>query len=134
VVHAWVLARANRDKAWQFFMRALESDIADIQGGTTQEGIHLGAMAGTVDLLQRCYSGLEVRQNVLRFDPQLPEDVSELHFNIQYRGNWIEVCLTRNQLRLMADPSSASPVRVMVNGDARTLAPGSRLEFPNGSG
>jgi alpha,alpha-trehalase len=129
VVHAWVLARANRDRAWQFFMRALESDIADIQGGTTQEGIHLGAMAGTVDLLQRCYSGLEVRQNILRFDPQLPEDVSELHFNIQYRGNWIDVCLTRDQLRLMADPSSASPVRVTVNGDARTLSPGSRLEF-----
>jgi hypothetical protein len=29
------------------------------QGGTTAEGIHLGAIAGTVDLLQRCYSGLE---------------------------------------------------------------------------
>jgi alpha,alpha-trehalase len=133
VVHAWVLARANRDKAWQFFMRALESDIADIQGGTTQEGIHLGAMAGTVDLLQRCYSGLEVRENILRFDPQLPEDVSELHFNIQYRGNWIDVCLTRTGLRLMADPSAAAPVRVQVNGDARVLTPGGRLEFPNGS-
>ena len=53
VVHSWVLARSNRAKAWHYFLEALESDIADVQGGTTGEGIHLGAMAGTVDLLQR---------------------------------------------------------------------------------
>jgi alpha,alpha-trehalase len=29
---------------------ALDSDLADMQRGTTPEGIHLGAMAGTVDL------------------------------------------------------------------------------------
>jgi trehalose/maltose hydrolase-like predicted phosphorylase len=64
VVHAWVLARLDRGRTWEFFRRALESDIADIQGGSTPEGIHLGAMAGTVDLLRRCYSGLEVRGGV----------------------------------------------------------------------
>ena len=52
VVHSWVLARADRRKAWDYFLEALESDIADVQGGTTGEGIHLGAMAGTVDLLR----------------------------------------------------------------------------------
>ena len=31
--------------------------MADTQGGTTKEGIHLGAMAGTIDILQRCYTG-----------------------------------------------------------------------------
>ena len=46
---------------------ALDSDIADIQGGTTREGIHVGAMAGTIDLIQRCYLGLELRANVLYF-------------------------------------------------------------------
>ena len=34
VVHAWVLARADR-RALELFQRALDSDIADIQGGTT---------------------------------------------------------------------------------------------------
>ena len=58
-MHAWVLARSDRRQSWEFFLEALESDIADIQGGTTAEGIHLGAMAGTLDLLQRCYTGLE---------------------------------------------------------------------------
>ena len=61
VVHTWVLARANRDRAMEFFQQALKSDVADIQGGTTSEGIHLAAMAGSVDLMQRCFTGLETR-------------------------------------------------------------------------
>ena len=63
VVHAWVLARSRREQSWHLFCDALKSDVMDIQGGTTHEGIHLGAMAGTVDLMQRCYSGLETRQD-----------------------------------------------------------------------
>ena len=61
VVHSWVLARLDRRRSWDLFLQALRSDIADIQGGTTHEGIHLGAMAGTVDLIQRCYGGVEAR-------------------------------------------------------------------------
>ena len=62
VVHAWVVARSNRHQAMQFFGQALSSDIVDIQGGTTAEGIHLAAMAGSIDLLQRCFTGLEIRR------------------------------------------------------------------------
>jgi trehalose/maltose hydrolase-like predicted phosphorylase len=65
LVHAWVLARSRREVAVEYFRRALVSDIADVQGGTTAEGIHLGAMAGCVDLLQRCFAGLETRHDAL---------------------------------------------------------------------
>lgn len=51
VADAWVLARADRPRSWDVFVEALLTDVADIQGGTTPEGIHLGAMAGTVDVL-----------------------------------------------------------------------------------
>jgi alpha,alpha-trehalase len=130
VVHAWVLARANRERSWRFFKRSLESDISDIQGGTTPEGIHLGAMAGTVDLLQRCYSGLEARGSVLRLQPCLPSDVQKLHFNLQYRSNWLEVDVTPEQVTVHAQPGSASPIDVVVEGQQRTISPGTRVEFP----
>ena len=51
VADASVLARADRPGSWDVFTEALVTDVADIQGGTTPEGIHLGAMAGTVDVL-----------------------------------------------------------------------------------
>ena len=70
LVSAWVLARYQPEQPWQFLLRALESDVADVQGGTTAEGIHLGAMAGTVDIMLRCLTGLRARGAVLRFRPR----------------------------------------------------------------
>jgi Glycosyl hydrolase family 65, N-terminal domain/Glycosyl hydrolase family 65, C-terminal domain len=55
---------------------------------TTTEGIHLGAMAGTVDLVQRCYTGLETRQDVLWLNPSLPQELDGLDFEVRYRGHW----------------------------------------------
>ena len=37
VVHSWVLSRSDRIESWKLFRQALESDISDIQGGTTHE-------------------------------------------------------------------------------------------------
>jgi trehalose/maltose hydrolase-like predicted phosphorylase len=87
VVHAWVLARSNRRMAWQYFLEALESDIADVQGGTTAEGIHLGAMAGTLDLIERGFTGLETRGDVLGLDPCLPDALTGMRFRLRYRDH-----------------------------------------------
>src|SRR6266511_3201310 len=65
VVHAWVLARADRPASWELLRAALDADLADTQGGTTPEVVHFGAMAATLDLLQRSYTGLEVRDDAL---------------------------------------------------------------------
>ena len=78
VVHTWVLARANRDRAMEFFQQALKSDVSDIQGGTTSEGIHLAAMAGSVDLMQRCFTGMETRSNRIILSPHWPESLGVL--------------------------------------------------------
>lgn len=73
VVHAWVLARGDRERAMRYFQQVLMSDVADIQGGTTAEGIHIAAMAGSIDLLQRCFTGLETRADRLILSPMWPE-------------------------------------------------------------
>ncbi|MFQ5542386.1 MAG: glycoside hydrolase family 65 protein, partial [Candidatus Binatia bacterium] len=83
VVHAYVLARIDPGRFWNFFSEALRSDIADIQGGTTKEGIHLGAMAGTDDLVLGCYAGINTWGDAISFDPILPEAVQRLHFRLR---------------------------------------------------
>ncbi|HEY7127852.1 MAG TPA: trehalose-phosphatase [Ktedonobacterales bacterium] len=57
VAYAGVYAEMDLKTSWERFMVALESDIRDVQGGTTAEGIHMGVMAGTLDLMQRSYLG-----------------------------------------------------------------------------
>ena len=91
VVHSWVLARSDRARSWQLFTNALEADISDVQGGTTAEGIHLGAMAGTVDLVQRGHSGIVTRGDVLWFNPCLPEEWAKLRMSLRYREQSLEV-------------------------------------------
>jgi trehalose/maltose hydrolase-like predicted phosphorylase len=101
VVHSWVLARSDRSRSWRLFTEALESDVSDIQGGTTQEAIHLGAMAGTVDLVQRCYIGIEMRDDVLWLNPCLPEDLQGLSLTIRYRSHWLTLDVTHDKLTVL---------------------------------
>ncbi|MFC1912197.1 glycoside hydrolase family 65 protein [Chloroflexota bacterium] len=129
IVHSWVLARSERELSWDLFNEALESDISDIQGGTTAEGIHLGAMAGTVDLIQRCYTGIETRGDRLWFNPRLPQDLKEIQFNIVYRRNLISVHITRNRLKISASDSAVAPIRVGFRDNLAELSPGKSLEF-----
>jgi trehalose/maltose hydrolase-like predicted phosphorylase len=130
VVHAWVLASKDRSASWQFFLEALASDVADVQGGTTREGIHLGAMAGTIDLLQRCYTGLELRDDVLRLEPRLPSELTTMEFQLRYRGHWgVELRCTHDRVRVGLLRSAAAPIKVALDGQARTLAPGEAWEI-----
>ena len=129
VVHAWVLSRINRERSWSLFQEALLSDVSDIQGGTTMEGIHLGAMAGTVDIVQRCYSGLEARGDVLWFNPSLPKGLRRLRFDIVYRRHRIDVDIGRDALRLTSRPENAGPISIGFDGAVRPLAPGTVVEM-----
>src|SRR5690606_7294296 len=78
IVHTWVLAKFDLEQAWTLFTAALASDVADTRGGTTSEGIHLGAMAGTVDIVERVFVGIEVHEDTLWFNPALPAEVDHI--------------------------------------------------------
>jgi len=128
VAMAWVLARTDRARSWGIFRDALASDVADIQGGTTREGIHLGAMAGTLDLVQRCYTGLEIRDGTVRFNPRLPDELTELRFEFRYRNQRVDVAITHDRLELQARPgtSTAAPITVAVRDQVLELQPHER--------
>jgi alpha,alpha-trehalase len=132
VVSAWVLARLDRAASWKLFTEALHSDIADIQGGTTKEGIHLGAMAGVVDLMQRAYTGLETRGHVLYFNPALPEEMSSLLLHIRYRFHSLSVEITPKKMKIEALESPAGPIQISVKGKSFKLKMGETKEVDLG--
>lgn len=129
VVHSWVLARSNRAGAWPLFMQALESDVADIQGGTTEEGIHTGAMAGTVDLIQRCFTGIETRGDVLWLNPSLPEGLKSLTLNVNYRQHVLGLHMTPIFARVTTEPCGEEPIWIGIRGDVYPIKPGEIREF-----
>ncbi|WP_055586612.1 glycoside hydrolase family 65 protein [Peterkaempfera griseoplana] len=131
VVHSWVLARSDRAASWRFFREVLAADVHDIQGGTTAEGIHLGAMAGAVDLLQRCYTGLDVHDDVLRLSPELPAQIGRLDVDLRFRGHdGIHVHVDAHRLHIALPPGPAAPIRVEYKGRTAVLEPGSGIAWP----
>lgn len=126
VVHSWVYARSHRDRSWHDFKKALISDFNDIQGGTTSEGIHLGAMAGTVDLIHRCYTGLQFKKGCLYFNPRLPDNVKRIRFRCRYQKHWLEIDLTPENLCLKSHGGWQDVIRVIVNDEEFKMIKGEK--------
>ncbi|MET9295483.1 glycosyl hydrolase family 65 protein [Streptomyces sp. NPDC003077] len=129
LVHGWVLARARRREAWRYCLEALTGDVADVQGGTTAEGIHLGAMAGTLDLVQRGLTGLETREDALWFDPAPLPQLSGFGYRLRYRGHWdVGVRIGDGRLRLTVPSSEQRPIRAVLTGRPVLVRPGESEE------
>ena len=129
VVHSWVVARTDRARSWELTERALEADIADVQSGTTPEGIHLGAMAGTVDLVQRGQTGLEIRGDLFRLNPYLPKELSNLHLRFRYRSEWVDLLIKGDCMVVTAPERWNGPDRITIRNASYPFTAGTRLEF-----
>ena len=129
VVHSWVLARSDREGAWKLFTEALETDVSDIQVGTTPEGIHLGAMAGTVDIIQRAHTGIETRGDMLLFNPCLPMELKRLTMSIFYRSHSLEIVVGEGRLKVHSRTGRAQPIKIGVKKKIHRLKPGGTIEF-----
>ena len=128
IVHSWVLARSDRSRALEYFQQVLASDVADIQGGTTAEGIHIAAMAGSIDLVQRCSTGLETRADRLVIGPLWPERLGRLTFPIEYRGHRVNVRVYGHAAELSADPGDAAPITIECRGKVYQLSAGATIQ------
>ncbi|QHC24176.1 glycoside hydrolase family 65 protein [Streptomyces sp. GS7] len=135
LVHAWVLARVRRADAWTYCEEALTGDVADVQGGTTAEGIHLGAMAGTLDFVQRGMTGLETRDRALWLDPAPLPQLSKFGVRIRYRRHRdIDLRIRADRVTIAVPDSEHAAVQVRLRGRPFTVPPGTvrRLELPGG--
>lgn len=130
IVYASELDRIDRNAASSFFTEALISDISDIQGGTTPEGIHLGAMAGTVDIVMRHYAGVDHKNGSISFNPSLPEDITSLRLRVKHRRQWYGVYVDHQKFVLDVEKSDLETVAVTVLGEDRQLATDGTYEYP----
>jgi trehalose/maltose hydrolase-like predicted phosphorylase len=131
VAHAGILARLDPESSWERYLVALESDVGDVQGGTTQEGIHMGVMAGTLDLIQRAYMGSEIREGgVVHFEPKPVGNLEGLSFPMRFRGMPLEVKLEGGELRIAAQSDGFSqPIQVGVGDTVREIKAGESVTF-----
>jgi trehalose/maltose hydrolase-like predicted phosphorylase len=130
VTYAGVLAALDPESSWERFLVALHSDVDDIQNGTTKEGLHLGVMAGTLDVVQRFYAGTEIHDRAAYFDPRLPAGLGALSFPMMLFQTPVLVTISDDRLTLAVSPDGAShAIRAGTQGDVRELRPGDEAVF-----
>jgi trehalose/maltose hydrolase-like predicted phosphorylase len=114
LVYAGVFAEIDLEASWKRYMVALESDVGDVQGGTTSEGIHMGVMSGTLDLVQRSYLGEVIRDGILSFAPKALDQLRDLTLPLRFRGLPLEITLESARLRISAAVDSLNLNRSQI--------------------
>jgi len=128
IAHAGILAEINPESSWERYMVALESDVGDVQGGTTQEGIHMGVMAGTLDLIQRGYLGTDIRDGALHFDPKPVGNLDGLSFPMRFHGTPLQIELEGDRLTVFVQADGPS-LEVRVGDAVEEIQAGERHAF-----
>ncbi|MCH4008595.1 glycoside hydrolase family 65 protein [Companilactobacillus sp.] len=104
IVYSMLALKVNDKKlSWELFYQALTSDYYDIQGGTTAEGIHLGVMGATLNVVTSYFAGVDFRGEELTVDPNFPESWNALRFNLFFRGIHYYFTVTKDTVIVEAD-------------------------------
>ncbi|MDY6824484.1 MAG: beta-phosphoglucomutase family hydrolase [Thermodesulfobacteriota bacterium] len=133
VVHAALAESLGRkDIGRQFYRESLASDYIDIQGGTTEEGIHTGVMASTVLMAMTAYGGLNINRDILSISPNLPDTWEKIAFGIWFQKKHYEIEITKKEVMLSIEGSEDKAIPVEVKGETHYLPCGVKTSFPLG--
>ncbi len=83
----------------------------------------------SIDILQRCYTGIEPRANVLHFNPTLPKQLDRLSMRVRYRRQILDVEVDRQMLKITSRRFTAAPITVACRGQFREMSPGDSYSF-----
>jgi len=130
IVFASALSVACPERSWAMYQTALDTDLYGGKGQSTAGGIHLGAMAGTIGILQHHYLGLSVEDGALVVRPRLPPALGAVRMALAIRGTAIEVTSTAGGGVTIT--SRSGPVLPVHSAEGRTeLAPGGTVSVPS---
>ena len=133
IVHTGLLKylRGHRQDMWRWFHAALKSDVEDIQGGTTEEGIHTGVMGGTLDLVMKALAGISLFKDAVLLEPQIPFHWRRMAFKISHRRNWFHIAITPDALTVKKlTESRKQPVDILVGKKRYTLKEKESVTIP----
>ncbi|NTV05918.1 MAG: HAD-IA family hydrolase [Chlorobiaceae bacterium] len=126
VVHSIISSYLHdgHEMAWKWFSEALKSDIQDTQGGTTQEGIHCGVMAGTLDTVIRYFAGISFYNEKLNVHPNLPTQWKKLSLSVCFRKNRYIMTIAKNDIVVTLIEAEGDEAPAIIAGQHITLKKG----------
>ena len=80
--------------AYDYLAEAALMDLRDLEHNT-RDGLHVASLAGTWIALVAGLGGMRTTPETLAFAPRLPDGISRLAFNVEFRGRRLHVERTR---------------------------------------
>lgn len=110
----------DESKAYRYLKRAAFIDLADLQKNT-REGIHAANAGGVWQTVVFGFAGVSMEEDgVVDIRPHMPREWERLSFRLHHRGSWLEITIwPDNGARVKV--LEGGPVRVRINGEAKTL-------------
>ena len=129
VTHCYLSLLLNKPKeSRRWFREVLESDIYDTQGGTTPEGIHMGVMGGSIDIVVRSLAGISFFDDKITINPRLPKNWRSIRLKMLYRGIWISFSVTKSQVSIFIEGNLVIPIE--VSGKIYYSPSGKKVKIP----
>lgn len=125
VVHAQLANIINDQKlSWELYSSALTSDYSDIQGGTTGEGIHAGVMAGTILIAIQSFAGLNLKGEIVKFEPHLPVHWRSIGFKFTFKNIEYSCTVKENSIEILQNNENGLEVTIEIQSKQHLLQSG----------
>lgn len=119
--------------AYKYFMKSAAIDLESTnpvkKAGLFLGGLHTAPCGGTWQVLAMGFLGLEIENNILKFNPILPSHWQELQFNIFFKGEKLTIRINQEILSISRSDEYKQEIKVKVNDQpAAILDYGAKFE------
>lgn len=130
VIYSFIIYPFDPEEGWKLYKQFILSDICDIQGGTVSEGIHIVPMSASINMLLFQLCGIDITQDVIKFNPHLPKEVKFLLFRFYYRRTWLKVYINQKLIEITIDDTinKKEKVTIQLKNNIYDLLPQSTIQ------
>jgi len=120
-VHSIQAAKLDRmEQAYTFYLRTSRLDLDDYNH-EVHEGLHITSMAGTWMSIVEGFGGMRVKDNMLTFEPRIPEQWEGYSFKVNFRNQILKVIVNQGKTHFEVDGDQ--DLQIVVNGENVTISP-----------
>ncbi|MDH7911926.1 glycoside hydrolase family 65 protein [Winogradskyella sp. SYSU M77433] len=120
-VHSIQAAKLDRmEQAYTFYLRTSRLDLDDYNH-EVHEGLHITSMAGTWMSIVEGFGGMRIKDNMLTFEPRIPEQWEGYSFKVNFRHQILRVIVNQGKTHFEVDGDQ--DLQIIVNGENVTISP-----------
>ena len=120
-VHSIQAAKLGRmEQAYQFYLRTSRLDLDDYNH-EVEEGLHITSMAGTWMSIVEGFGGMRVENDILSFEPKIPEQWEGYSFKVNFRNQVLKVEVRKDKTAFLLEGNQT--MKILVNGDQVLVKP-----------